>query len=145
MASQSGRSSLRTLIGLVLFAVTRLGNGADSCGPSDLGCSIFSGQQAVKAHLRDHDYPLPAGTSQCINCHGQTEVAPAFALPLTRSYLLDSKSRRGGPPIRYNQVVFCRVLKDGVDPAGVLLYKSMPHYELSDTECAALWRFFTNK
>lgn len=145
MARASHRSSLtiRAVIGLALVTVIRLAEGADSCGPADLGCAIFSGQHAVAAHLRDDDRMLPAAAARCINCHSQAGAAAAFAPPLTPRYLLSYADRRGGPPSRYNSVVFCRVLEDGIDPAGIVLKKSMPHYTLSDTECAALWRFFT--
>jgi hypothetical protein len=134
----------RAAIGLALVTTARLANAAQPCEPADLGCSIFSGQHAIPAHLRDDDRPLPAWTTRCINCHTRTEPAAAFAPSLTPGYLLGATSRRGGPPSRYNAVAFCRALKDGVDPAGVVLRKSMPHYQISDIECAALWRFVTN-
>ena len=144
MASPSQRSAARASIGLALVIVVRLTSAAELCDPADLGCAIFSGQHPIPAHLRDDDRPLPAWTTRCINCHTQTEPAGAFAPPLTRGYLLDAVSRRGGPPSRYNPVAFCRALNDGVDPAGVVLRKSMPHYQMSDVECTALWRFVMN-
>jgi hypothetical protein len=139
------RLAARTVIGLVLVTVARSGNGADSCRPSDLGCAIFTGQHSIAAHLRGDDRLLPAETARCINCHVQTGAAPAFAPPLSRSYLLDPSSRRGGPPSHYDQAVFCRVLTNGVDPAGIVLKKSMPYYALSGAECAALWQFLINQ
>jgi hypothetical protein len=145
MASPSQRSAARASIGLALVTMALLANAAELCEPADLGCSIFSGQHAISAHLRDDDRPLPAWTTRCINCHTQTDPAGAFAPPLTHGYLLDARSRRGGPPSRYDPVSFCRVLKDGVDPAGVVLRKSMPHYQMSDVECTALWHFVMNR
>jgi hypothetical protein len=87
---------------------------------------------------------LPAWTTRCINCHTRTESAAAFAPSLTPGNLLNAKSRRGGPPSRYDLATFCRAVKDGIDPASVVLRKSMPHYQISDVECAALWRFVTS-
>lgn len=91
------RSAARAAIGLALVAVARSANAAQPCEPADLGCSIFSGQHAVSAHLRDDDRPLPAWTTRCINCHTQTEPAAAFAPPFTPDYLLAATRRRGLP------------------------------------------------
>ncbi|MFL9865175.1 hypothetical protein PQR67_13435 [Paraburkholderia fungorum] len=145
MASPSQRSAARASIGLALIGVALLANAAEPCDPADLGCAIFSGQHALEAHLRGDDRVLPASTTRCINCHTQTDPAGAFAPPLTRAYLLDATSRRGGPPSQYNPASFCHVLEAGVDPAGVVVRKSMPNYQLSDVECSALWRFVTNR
>ncbi len=35
------------------------------------------------------------------------------------------------------------MLRDGVDPAYVLLNVEMPRYRISDGDCAALWHFLT--
>jgi hypothetical protein len=64
-----------------------------------------------------------------------------FCAPLTRRHLLSDAERRGGPPSHYTLISFCRVLRAGVDPTGIVLKKAMPQYTLSDTECAALWSF----
>jgi hypothetical protein len=50
-------------------------------------------------------------------------------------------ARRGGPPSRFDAAAFCRLLRTGEDPAGVLLPKAMPRYELDDAQCGQLWRF----
>jgi hypothetical protein len=144
MASRSPRLAARIAICLALVTVARLAHGEPSCEPDNLGCAILNGQHAVAAHLRDDNQPLPTWTTRCVNCHTPAEPAAAFAPPLTPSYLLDAKSRRGGPPSRYDAVAFCRTLKDGVDPVNVVLRKAMPHYQISDVECTALWRFVTN-
>jgi hypothetical protein len=144
IASPSQRSAARASIGLALLIAVRLVHAAELCEPADLGCAIFNGQHAIPAHLRDDDRPLPTWTTRCVNCHTQADPAATFAPPLTAGNLLDAKSRRGGPPSRYDPTTFCRALKDGVDPASVVLRKSMPHYQISEAECAALWRFVTN-
>lgn len=144
MTSRSPRPATRAAICLALVTVTRLARGEPSCEPDNLGCMIFNGQHAVAAHLRDDNQQLPAWTTRCINCHTETKAAGVFAPPLTRGYLLDAKSRRGGPPSRYDLSAFCRALKDGIDPANVVLRKAMPHYQMLDIECTALWGFVTN-
>jgi hypothetical protein len=131
-------------LGLALLGAARLAGAAQSCDPANLGCAIFNGDHALSAHLRDDAQPLPDWTTRCVNCHTQTSSTKAFAPLLTPSYLLDATSRRGGPPMSYNPATLCRALRDGIDPANVMLRKAMPRYVLSDTECAALWRFITN-
>ncbi|SAK73080.1 hypothetical protein AWB81_03323 [Caballeronia arationis] len=145
-ASQSRRQAARLAICLALAALARLAHADQQpCKPDDLGCAIYNGQHAVAAHLRDDDRPLPAWTTRCANCHAGTDKSGIFAPPLTPSYLLDAETRRGGPASRYQPTSFCRAVKDGIDPANVLLRKAMPHYQISDSECAALWGFLTNR
>ena len=95
----------------------------------------------MAAHLRDDDRPLPSWTTRCANCHVGTSTAAAFAPPLTHDSLLGATRRRGGPISHYDAMAFCRAIKDGIDPAGVVLRKSMPRYRISDAECTALWQF----
>jgi len=95
----------------------------------------------MAAHLRDDDRPLPAWTTRCVNCHVDRSKTPAFAPPLTHDSLLAAASRRGGPISHYDATAFCRAVKGGIDPAGVLLRKSMPHYQIADAECMAIWQF----
>jgi hypothetical protein len=132
-------------IGLALLALTPLARGEAACERADLGCAIFSGQHPMSAHLRDDDRPLPSWTTRCVNCHTGTSKASAFAPPLTHDALLGATSRRGGPISHYDATSFCRAVKDGIDPAGVLLGKSMPHYRMTDAQCMALWRFVVRR
>ncbi|CAB3808879.1 hypothetical protein LMG28614_06901 [Paraburkholderia ultramafica] len=121
----------------------RLTQAAQPCESEDLGCSIFSGQHAIPAQLREDDLPLPGSTTRCVNCHTRTDSADTFAPPLTPGNLFAAKSRRGGPASSYDQAAFCKALRDGIDPADVMLRKTMPHYQINDVECAALWHFVT--
>ena len=132
-------------IGLALVAMTPLANAETACDANDLGCALFNGQHPMAAHLRDDDRPLPAGTTRCVNCHVGTSKAPAFAPPLTHDALLGATSRRGGPISHYDATTFCRAVKDGIDPASVLLRKSMPRYQIADAECMALWRYVVHR
>lgn len=145
MAPRLRHLAARSAIGLALVAIACPVNAAQSCDPSALGCLIFSGQHAIAAHLRDDDRPLPDWTTRCVNCHTQTGPASAFAPPLTADYLLAATRRRGGPPSNYDPTTFCRAVRNGIDPAEVLLRKAMPQYQISDAECTALWQFLTNR
>ncbi|MGF6415840.1 hypothetical protein [Paraburkholderia sp. MM5482-R1] len=142
MALRSRRTAARALA-LALANITYVAHGAPLCESNDLGCSIFNGQHSVEAQLRDDDRLLPGSTTRCANCHSQTGSSDAFAPPLTAGNLFPAKSRRDGPASSYDQATFCRALREGIDPVNVMLRKAMPHYRISDTECAALWHFVT--
>jgi hypothetical protein len=145
MARRRHRAARAAAIGLALAAQAQLAHALDPCEPANLGCAIFNGQHPMSAHLRDDDRSLPAWTTRCVNCHVGASTAAAFAPPLTRDYLLAATHRRGGPISHYDAAAFCRAVKDGVDPAGVVLRKSMPRYRMTDAECTALWRFVTSQ
>ena len=144
IASRSQRAAARAAVALALAAVTCSGRAAQPCEPADLGCLIFNGQYAIPARLRDDDRLLPGSTTRCINCHTRTDSAGTFAPPLTPGYLFAATRRRGGPSSSYDPAAFCRALKDGIDPAEIVLRKAMPRYQISDTECAAIWHFVTH-
>lgn len=104
------------------------------------GHAIFEGQAEVRAHIQGHDATLPAAASRCANCHaGETPLGEA----LNATRLMQPQARRGGPPSHYDEASFCRVLRDGIDPAWVQLPREMPRYALSDDDCRALWRHVT--
>jgi hypothetical protein len=145
MARRHHSATRAAAIGLALLAMTALARAETACEPADLGCALFNGQHPLAAHLRDDDRPLPAWTTRCINCHAATAKAAAFAPPLTHDTLLGATRRRGGPISHYDATAFCRAVRDGIDPAGVLLRKSMPRYRIADAECAALWRFVVSQ
>ncbi|MFS8977564.1 hypothetical protein PO002_24140 [Cupriavidus necator] len=131
---------LHAVIGLVL-AATSATAAADTGPVAELGRAIFQGKFEVAAHLRGDARPLPAIATRCASCHTPSSGATAFAPQLTAGYLLEAIPRRGGPPTRYDRDAFCRVLATNIDPATVMLEKSMPQYVLSDDECTALWTF----
>ncbi|WP_053571967.1 hypothetical protein [Caballeronia cordobensis] len=145
MARRRHCATRAAAIVLALVAMTPLARAAAACAPSDLGCAIFNGQHPMAAHLRDDDRPLPAWTTRCVNCHVGTSKEQAFAPPLTRDSLLGVTSRRGGPISSYDETAFCRAVREGIDPASVLLRKSMPRYRIADAECVALWRFVVGR
>jgi hypothetical protein len=145
MARPRYRSARVAAIGLALVAMARLAYALGSCEPASLGCAIFNGQHPLSAHLRDDNSALPAWTTRCVNCHVGASASTTFAPPLTRDYLLGATRRRGGPISHYDPAAFCHAVKDGVDPAGIVLRKPMPRYQMTDAECSALWRFVTTQ
>jgi hypothetical protein len=108
------------------------------------GNALFQGKVKLAGRIRGHDDLLPPAAVRCTNCHNAyrqatlSRVAPPH---LNRSLLLDARQRRGGPPSRYDQAAFCRLLKSGADPAYVLISREMPVYEVNDEQCASLWAF----
>ena len=104
------------------------------------GRDLFEGRTALIATLAGHEDPLPATAAACSNCHrSQAGVGPA----LSARALQKATPRRGGPPSSYTQATFCKTLRTGIDPAFVLLLKTMPRYRLSDEQCQALWSHST--
>jgi cytochrome c553 len=115
------------------------------------GERLFRGEAALPARIVGQDFALPAQASRCVNCHGPargeapsspasaTGIAPA----LTRATLAEPLRRRGGPPSRYDAASLCTVLRSGVDPAHVIILRTMPRYEITDADCRSLWLHFT--
>ncbi len=106
----------------------------------ETGEALYRGERPLEARLyRDAD-PLPAHASRCSNCHeGREAVGPALSAVTLTSLL----PRRGGPASRFDEAALCRLLRDGVDPAQVLLAKTMPRYAIDDADCHALWTWLT--
>jgi hypothetical protein len=152
------RSRLRTLALIAAGALTlTLAGAALRSAPYQKGAELFDGRAALSARLVGHEQPLPAETVRCTNCHTlertprlQTKTAAtASTLTDTLAPALGQKSltsalrRRGGPASSYTSDSFCKTLREGVDPAHVMLPKSMPRYVIDDTECDNLWTYLT--
>lgn len=111
-----------------------------------LGRELFTGRRALIGRIVGHEDPLPADAVRCGNCH-QTEAAGAGPAAqevgprLGPGWLTGAIPRRGGPRSAYGLPSFCRLLRDGVDPAHVVIPQTMPRYTLTPAECEALWTF----
>jgi len=100
------------------------------------GAALYEGRRALVARVSGHDRPLPAEAARCVNCHeGAQAVGPA----LNERNLAQALPRRGGPPSRYDARALCRLLRQGVDPAWVMVPRAMPRYEIDERACDALW------
>ncbi len=139
--------------GGLVFTVARAHGAAQQSVAS--GERLFKGDVPLVAHIAGMNKVLEPEAARCSNCHDgldlsdATEDALAGLAPpapdLTASLLTQEVSRRGGPPSRFNQETFCRLLITGVDPAYVLVPRAMPRYEISPSQCEDLWRYLTEK
>lgn len=130
---------------VVAFALAGLS--ACSLGPQEqlrqLGQRWFNGSMPLQARMVGHSQDLPAQAAACINCHGAGAPSERFAVALDRAWLTRAQTRRGGPLSRYDAQGFCRVLREGIDPAWVVVNQTMPRYQLTDLQCQALWMHLT--
>ncbi len=100
----------------------------------------------LQGRIATHVVDLPSEVVRCGNCHAGPmgpEVPRSLAPRLTHDLLLAPRSRRGGPQSNYDRGKFCRLLRDGLDPANVMVSVEMPRYAMDDRTCHALWRFLT--
>lgn len=112
------------------------------------GRALFRGQEPLEGRIRDHQDGLPPETVRCQNCHvvaGQPLPDRAIAPRLDRTLLAGLRSRRGGPPSAYAPESFCKLLRTGVDPAYILIARSMPVYEVNDAQCRSLWLYLIER
>lgn len=111
------------------------------------GRALFQGELTLTARMVGHADALPQEAVRCRNCHSKQpsagEAAQDFAPALNARTLQTALPRRGGPASKYDVNALCRVLREGVDPAHVMIQQAMPRYSLSDGECEALWSFLT--
>jgi cytochrome c553 len=145
------------LIALVLVATAGLGawQGWQWLSTLQAGLELFDGRRPLVARVQGHADRLPAAAARCSNCHAPQSVrqgaraaglaTTSFGPLLNRASLQHNLPRRGGPPSRYDAHSLCQVLRTGVDPAWVVLPRTMPRYELSGEDCAALWAHLTRR
>lgn len=117
------------------------------------GARLFDGRQPLAARISGHADALPSAAARCSNCHASQAVrqgaaaagigSPSFGPLLTAATLRHPLPRRGGPPSRFDAASLCRLLREGVDPAWVMLPRVMPRYQISDAQCEALWEHLT--
>jgi hypothetical protein len=137
----SGLSFLSASLALVLFA----GVAAVSV---PRGAALYHGKEPLQGRIRGHDDVLPPETVVCANCHSAKSTSRLSGSPapqINSSLLLEMRQRHGGPPSRYNQAAFCRLMRTGSDPAYVLIAREMPAYDLSNDQCASLWLYLSGK
>jgi hypothetical protein len=127
------------------LALALAGAGAATDEDAARGRRLFSGEAAVPARIAGQDVALPAQASRCVNCHVAGTAPPASAAATAAGPALNAQSlarpqrRRGGPPSRYDASSLCTLLRSGVDPAYVIIQRTMPRYEITDADCRALW------
>lgn len=110
------------------------------------GAALFHhGDAALVGRLAGHAEPLPAIATRCVNCHALGTPPDGYAVALDRQALTASRSRRGGPPSAFDAARLCTLLRDGVDPAQVMIASVMPRYEASVEQCEQLWAYLTRR
>lgn len=134
---------------LVALALAQGASASDGASAAR-GRQLFEGEVALAARVVGQDFSLPAEASRCVNCHGGATASSSPAVSqrvgpaLTRAALTDAVRRRGGPPSRYDDASLCKLLRSGVDPAHVIILRTMPRYEISDADCRSLWQHLTD-
>lgn len=117
------------------------------------GRQLFHGEAStlggVPGRLAGHGDDLPAVATRCANCHstGGAQDFPStleFAPRLNRPGLTQPLPRRGGPPSAYDAASLCKLLREGIDPAWVMVRQEMPRYAATDAQCVALWAFLVS-
>lgn len=134
--------------GAILITLTLLGLGIwlvmshERAKQLQRGLAIFRGETPVAGRVVGHDLALPTLATRCTNCHeapsGPQDNKP-FALALTSQRLLTAQSRRGAPPSTFDANRLCELLRNGIDPAQVMVSTTMPRYEITDAQCEDLW------
>jgi hypothetical protein len=130
--------------------------GQSASGEVALGRSLWVGTRPLAAHVAGQDFELPQDAAVCTNCHqsgpasastaaSPVSLAQPFGPPLTRTTLSQPRGRRGGPPSVYDSAKLCRALRDGIDPALVVIPQTMPRYAFTDQQCQALWAFLSTR
>ncbi len=108
------------------------------------GAALFSGVTPLPARLVGHDRDLPPLATRCGNCH-EGAAATAYASPLTAAALTLPRVRRGGPPTAFGAKALCVLLREGTDPAHVMISTTMPRYTITDAQCDDLWTFLESR
>lgn len=115
------------------------------------GQRLFAGDAALAARIAGQDFDLTGDASRCVNCHQAVGAAAwsaiagsqRFGPQLTPALLTQPMRRRGGPPSRYDAATLCTLLRSGVNPAHVVILRTMPRYDISDADCWSLWLHLT--
>jgi len=132
-------------IGLCGLTATVSGQTA-SVDAFERGRDLFEGRIEMHGRILTHTMDLPPSVVRCGNCHAVAagpEVRLSLAPRLTHDLLLAPRARRGGPPSIYDRKRFCTLLREGRDPAQVIISEEMPRYRMDDADCWALWTFVT--
>ena len=130
---------------------------------AELGRQLFSGDPNGAGMLRGrmvgHEEDLPVAATRCMNCHvagaarqgqplenaTQANASSQCGTPLNARTLTLHQPRRGGPASAYDVASLCKLMRDGIDPAWVMINQSMPRYAITDSQCEALWSYLNQQ
>ena len=139
------------LLGLCVASVPFLIGAEGPMSNLERGRELFHGELPLTARMVGHTDTLPQQAVRCRNCHSHSQqpalggdAAQDFAPLLNARTLLSPSPRRGGPASKYEREGLCKLLREGVDPAHVMIQQAMPRYSVSDADCEALWTYLTS-
>lgn len=109
------------------------------------GEQLYRGQIPLAAKLEASEDELAPAATRCMNCHGPDghgiAEAGAKGTNITGAALITRQPRRNGPATAYSLATFRIALRNGHDPANIILARAMPRYTISDVDTLALWQF----
>ena len=111
----------------------------------EAGKALYQGRVALATRLGGHTVALPMAASRCANCHDAADKSPSFGPMLDGASLQAAKPRRGGPASRFDAPGLCGLLRDGRDPANIVVPAAMPRYTLTDAQCEQLWAYLVSR
>ncbi len=109
------------------------------------GEALYQGRVELPTRLSGHTVALPMTAGRCANCHDTADARPSFGPPLTGALLQTLRQRRGGPASRFDAPSLCRLLREGRDPADIVVPGAMPRYGLTDAQCEQLWSYLVSR
>lgn len=145
-------TALAVAAGVALLAATAWGVGAwQAHEQRQRGAALYAGEAPLAGRLFGHDGALPSTATRCRNCHepGAAPTGPAgpgpYAAALNAASLQTARPRRGGPPSAFDAARLCALLRNGVDPAHVMIATTMPRYDITDAQCEDLWAYLASR
>lgn len=116
--------------------------------PVSRGFALYHGYLPLAGRIAGHAADLPPGTATCAACHDAPRPAAGgykSIPPLDGATLTSAVSRRSGPASTYDAASFCALLGSGLDPAMIMVDRTMPRFTLSPADCAALWSYVSRR
>lgn len=116
--------------------------------PVSRGWALYHGYLPLSGRIAGHTVDLPEGTATCAACHDAPRPAAdgyKSIPPLDGATLTSAVSRRSGPPSTYDAASFCTLLGSGLDPAMIMVDRTMPRFTLPAADCAALWSYVSRR
>jgi hypothetical protein len=148
--------ALRSIGGVAALACGLLSSGRTFAQDAERGKRLFHGELPLSGKIVGHANALPPQASRCANCHlpapsaaqgtnttSSNASAASYGPVLNAASLTREARRRGGPPSRYDEAAFCKLLTTGIDPAYIVTPSTMPRYALDASDCRALWLHLT--
>lgn len=152
MIPQAVAAALAVAGGVVALVAAGWGaSGWQAREQRERGAALYAGEVPLAGRLFGHEGVLPATATRCRNCHEPSAVPAgpaglgAYAATLNAASLQTARPRRGGPPSAFDAARLCALLREGVDPAHVMIATTMPRYDITDAQCEDLWAYLRSR